>query len=245
MLTVTTFPVLTANPFAKRLVLSITLFLQTPPEPERAAPFRPKASLLFTGDDEEAALALSTGMLPAPTLTATTLLQAEHYLEAFAADLKQQPGGLTVPGELLSLLGVRLGTSSAVKAGLYLETALMGVSAKTKLLLAGANSNSCTPGGIPAHSCVSASVVCCMLTTTQHGLCCCPASSFLHLACTHLLLARVVVRMPCCSVVTRSTFGTWHKPTILLMLRCCSLLCTRMLPRFTRCGLMAHVLTWD
>jgi hypothetical protein len=31
-------------------------------------------------------------------------------------------------GEFLSLLGFRLGTSSRIQAGLYLETALVGVS---------------------------------------------------------------------------------------------------------------------
>jgi hypothetical protein len=35
---------------------------------------------------------------------------------------------LLLSGEFLSLLGFRLGTSSRIQAGLYLETALVGVS---------------------------------------------------------------------------------------------------------------------
>jgi hypothetical protein len=73
-------------------------------------------------------------MLQAPVLTPSVLLDAQTYLTSLSADLEkleqQQGAGTVAPGELLSLMGLRrLGTSSHVKAGLYLETALVGVSA--------------------------------------------------------------------------------------------------------------------
>jgi hypothetical protein len=38
------------------------------------------------------------------------------------------PDAGAVPAEFLSLMGLRLGTSARIQAGLYLETALVGVS---------------------------------------------------------------------------------------------------------------------
>ncbi|KAF8065710.1 ABCA3 [Scenedesmus sp. PABB004] len=98
--------------------------LQTPAEGDRAEPAAPKAALLFTGDDPRAAAALAAGLVSPPDLTPGRLVSARSYLEAFNADLGTSPA--TVPGEVLSLLGLRLGTSSRIQAGLYLETALVG-----------------------------------------------------------------------------------------------------------------------
>jgi hypothetical protein len=108
--------------------------LQTPPEAHRAAPYKPKAALLYTGSDEETARSLTEGMLSAPALTPSVLLDAQTYVTSLSADLEkleqQQGAGTVTPGELLSLMGLqRLGTSSHVKGGLYLESALVGVSA--------------------------------------------------------------------------------------------------------------------
>lgn len=88
--------------------------------------------MLYTGNDGAAARTLSEGMLSPPSLTPAMLLDAQTYLSSFSGDFaqmeQQQGAGTVVPGELLSLMGLqRLGTCSTVKAGLYLETALMGV----------------------------------------------------------------------------------------------------------------------
>jgi hypothetical protein len=108
--------------------------LQTPSDAHRAAPYNPKAALLYTGNDAAAARTLSEGMLSSPSLTPSVLLDAQTYLSSLSGDLaqleQQQGVGSVVLGELLSLMGLRrLGTSSRVKGGLYLETALMGVRA--------------------------------------------------------------------------------------------------------------------
>jgi hypothetical protein len=115
-----------------------TSHLQTPPEAQRAAPFKPKAALLYTGNDDEAARTLSAGMLSPPLLTPSVLLDAQTYLStvsgAFAQMEQQQGAGTVVPGEVLGMMGLRrLGTSSAVKGGLYLESALIGVGAGLKI----------------------------------------------------------------------------------------------------------------
>lgn len=70
--------------------------LQTPAEEDRAAPYRPKAALLYTGSNSSAAQQLSEGLLPDPAVTASTLLSAQRYLDAFRADLG--PGVAAVPG---------------------------------------------------------------------------------------------------------------------------------------------------
>lgn len=72
------------------------LGLQTPAEEDRAAPYRPKAALLYTGSNSSAAQQLSEGLLPDPAVTASTLLSAQRYLDAFRADLG--PGVAAVPG---------------------------------------------------------------------------------------------------------------------------------------------------
>eukprot|EP00882_Tetradesmus_deserticola_P013381 GHRQ01014206.1.p1 GENE.GHRQ01014206.1~~GHRQ01014206.1.p1 ORF type:complete len:323 (+),score=58.27 GHRQ01014206.1:307-1275(+) len=105
--------------------------LQTPPEAHRAAPFKPKATLLYTGNNETIARTLTQGMLSVPALTPSVLLDAQTYFSSMSADLgqleQQQGPGTLAPGELLSLLGLRrLGTSSKARGGLYLETALLG-----------------------------------------------------------------------------------------------------------------------
>jgi hypothetical protein len=101
------------------------LLLQTPRQDDRAEPYRPAATLLVTGDDPAAAANLTAGLLPQPNLRPAGLLSLQRYLEGFSADMG--PEGGAVPAEFLSLLGLRLGTSSRIQAGLYLETALVGV----------------------------------------------------------------------------------------------------------------------
>lgn len=87
-------------------------------------PYKPDASFLYTGDNQTLAATLSASLLPEPNLQTNTLLSARQYLERFSA---QSSGAAVVPGEFLSLLGMRLGTSSRIAQGLYVETALMGV----------------------------------------------------------------------------------------------------------------------
>ncbi|WIA37022.1 hypothetical protein OEZ86_014006 [Tetradesmus obliquus] len=99
--------------------------LQTPREEDRAEPYRPAAALLVTGDDPASSANLSAGLLPPPSLKPAGLLSLQRYLEGFASDMGSDGGG-AVPAEFLSLLGLRLGTSSRIQAGLYLETALAG-----------------------------------------------------------------------------------------------------------------------
>jgi hypothetical protein len=70
--------------------------LQTPAEEDRAAPYKPKAALLYTGGNSTAAAELSEGLLPGPALTAASLIAAQRYLEAFQADLGS--GAAAVPG---------------------------------------------------------------------------------------------------------------------------------------------------
>jgi hypothetical protein len=103
-----------------------SVLLQTPKEEDRAEPYRPAAALLVTGDDPATAANLTAGLLPKPSLRPAGLLSLQRYLEGFSADMG--PDGGAVPAEFLSLLGLRLGTSSRIQAGLYLETALVGVS---------------------------------------------------------------------------------------------------------------------
>jgi hypothetical protein len=124
-------------------VLFAFAHLQTPPEAHRAAPYKPKAALLYTGTNEDTARTLTEGMFSAPALTPSVLLDAQTYVTSLSADLQkleqQQGAGTVAPGELLSLMGLqRLGTSSHMKAGLYLETALVGVSAVLQERFAGA-----------------------------------------------------------------------------------------------------------
>lgn len=105
--------------------------LQTPSEQERAAPFKPKVALLYTGQNPDLAKTLTQGLVTKPDFGPLELLAAQKYLTAFNSDLPHSP--TAVPGELLSLLGFRLGTSSNIQAGLYVEPALIGVSPRDVL----------------------------------------------------------------------------------------------------------------
>lgn len=69
---------------------------QTPAADDRAAPYKPKAALLFTGSNATSAAALSAGLLPEPSLNAGNLLSAQRYLERFTAEMG--PGAAAVPG---------------------------------------------------------------------------------------------------------------------------------------------------
>ncbi|KAF6264708.1 hypothetical protein COO60DRAFT_1482014 [Scenedesmus sp. NREL 46B-D3] len=98
--------------------------LQTPAVDDRAEPYRPAATLLVTGDDPATEASLTAGLLPKPNLRPSGLLSLQRYLDNFSADMGPYAG--SVPAEFLSLLGLRLGTSARIQAGLYLETALVG-----------------------------------------------------------------------------------------------------------------------
>lgn len=100
--------------------------LQTPAEEDRADPFKPKVAFLYTGQNPDLAKDLTQGLVSKPDFGPLELLAAQKYLTAFNSDLQHSP--TAVPGELLSLLGFRLGTSSSIQAGLYVEPALVGVS---------------------------------------------------------------------------------------------------------------------
>lgn len=100
--------------------------LQTPSEEERAAPHKPKVAFLYTGSNPQLAQNLTKGLVSKPDFRPVHLVAAQKYLTAFNDDM--QHSATAVPAELLSLMGFRLGTSSTIKAGLYLEPALIGVS---------------------------------------------------------------------------------------------------------------------
>lgn len=101
--------------------------MQTPAEDDRAAPYKPKATFLYTGDNQTLADQLTASLLPAPDLQTNTLLSARQYLTDFSSSGLATDGAV-IPAEFLSLLGMRLGTSSRIAQGLYVETALLGVS---------------------------------------------------------------------------------------------------------------------
>jgi hypothetical protein len=109
--------------------------VQTPKEEDRAEPYSPAAALLVTGDDPATQASLTSGLLPKPNLRPAGLLSLQRYLEGFSADMGPDAGA--VPAEFLSLMGLRLGTSARIQAGLYLETALVGVSSFAGAWLSG------------------------------------------------------------------------------------------------------------
>ncbi|GBF88379.1 ABC transporter A family member protein [Raphidocelis subcapitata] len=97
--------------------------MQVPSEQNRAAPWRPRVALLHTGPDRALADRLASNLLPKPAATPANLLAVRSYL----AGWNESAGGAgdSVPGELLSLLGLTLGSSSRISAGMYIETALV------------------------------------------------------------------------------------------------------------------------
>lgn len=96
---------------------------QIPRESNRAQPWRPAAALLYTGQDRPTADRLAANLLPKPAATTQNLLGVQQYLaqwnQSFGAN------ATSVPGEVLSLMGLTLGTSARISVGLYVETALM------------------------------------------------------------------------------------------------------------------------
>jgi hypothetical protein len=94
-----------------------------PLQDNRALPWRPEPALLYTGQDRATADALAANLLPPPSATAANLLAVRSYLTQWNETSGGQ--GSAVPGEVLSLLGLTLGTSARVFAGLYIESALM------------------------------------------------------------------------------------------------------------------------
>lgn len=96
--------------------------LQVPDADTRAGPYKPDAVLLYTGVDRTTATDLSSTLVPAPSFTMSTIGAVQNYFTAFNASLGGS--GSTIPGELLSILGLTLGTDERVLAGMYVENAL-------------------------------------------------------------------------------------------------------------------------
>jgi hypothetical protein len=110
---------------ASAVFVALAVPMQTPAPENRAEPWRPNAAFLYTGDDSSTASTLSDGLLLKPALKPSTLVTAQRYLDNFSSEMNNSAA--TLPGEFVSLLGMRLGTSSKIQAGLYLETAMIGV----------------------------------------------------------------------------------------------------------------------
>jgi len=97
--------------------------LQVPTEPNRAEPWRPDPVLLHTGQDRDSAERIAANLLPKPAATAGTFRAIKEYLDAW-----NKTGGVNatqVPGEVLNMMGLTLGTSARILAGIYIENALV------------------------------------------------------------------------------------------------------------------------
>jgi hypothetical protein len=106
----------------------LPLLAQTPRLSQRAAPYKPKAAILVTGQNLTLTKTLSEHLVPNPRVTLEDLLATSTYQQGFADDVGSK-AKTAVAGELLSLLGFsRLGTSSRIAVTVYLETAFAGVS---------------------------------------------------------------------------------------------------------------------
>lgn len=93
-------------------------------------PFKPDPVLLYTGQDSSLAGVLTAGTVPAPRLTMPVLTGLLRYLRGFGATFGDV-NAITIPAELLSLVGLYLGSSSMTNAaGVYIEPAMQGVSAQ-------------------------------------------------------------------------------------------------------------------
>jgi hypothetical protein len=93
-----------------------------PSEADRAQPWRPDPVVLYTGRSRRTADALSANLLPKPATSVSSLMAVREYMSRW-----NQTGGPArgaVPGEVLSLMGLTLGTSARILAGVYMETAL-------------------------------------------------------------------------------------------------------------------------
>ncbi|GBF94154.1 ABC transporter A family [Raphidocelis subcapitata] len=96
--------------------------LQVPAASDRAEPWRPDPVLLYTGRSRRTADALSANLLPKPAASVSSFMAVREYVSHW-----NQTGGPArgaVPGEVLSLMGLTLGTSAKILAGVYVETAL-------------------------------------------------------------------------------------------------------------------------
>ena len=96
--------------------------MQVPAAADRAQPWRPDPVLLYTGRDRATADKLAGNLLAKPAATPASLLGVQRYLSAWNASEGGSPS--TIPGEVLSKMGLTLGTSARIFAGLYVETAL-------------------------------------------------------------------------------------------------------------------------
>lgn len=79
--------------------------------------------MLITGENRTSAARLAANLLPKPSATTNNLLAVRDYLQQW--NKTAGGNGDTVPAELLSLLGLTLGSSSRIYAGLYVETAFL------------------------------------------------------------------------------------------------------------------------
>jgi len=98
--------------------------LQVPAPDVRARPWRPDPVLMHTGEDQGEARALARGMLRPPGLTLPRLLAAQRYVQQFNRTFG--PEGGAIPAEVLSLLGLTLGSSARMGSTLYIEPAVAG-----------------------------------------------------------------------------------------------------------------------
>lgn len=101
-----------------------------PREEWRAEPWRPDAAVLVTGANRSAAEALSGTLLPRPAATTANLLAVRRYLEDSNVTGGGGGGGAdaggSLPAEVLSKMGLTLGSSGRIVAGVYIEPALTG-----------------------------------------------------------------------------------------------------------------------
>lgn len=95
-----------------------------PTEAYRAAPWKPDPVLMYTGDDKGTSDMLAANLLPHPSATASNLLSMREYLTNWA-ETSGSGGNMSVPGEVLTMMGMTLGTSAKILAGVYVETAFV------------------------------------------------------------------------------------------------------------------------
>jgi hypothetical protein len=82
--------------------------------------------LIYTGKDKTTSDKLASNLLPKPATTAAKLLSVREYLAEWSAANSGAGGGnLSVPGEVLTMMGMTLGSSAKVLAGVYVETAFI------------------------------------------------------------------------------------------------------------------------
>jgi hypothetical protein len=109
--------------------------LQVPAEGVRAEPWRPDAVLMHTGADRGETEALARGMLRPPALTLPRLAAARRYIQSFNSNFGPEAG--VIPAEVLSLLGLTLGSNARMGSTLYIEPAVAGRESLSALWPAG------------------------------------------------------------------------------------------------------------